>query len=99
MYAISTLITEALHLVTQVQLFFDDHYSELMLFTVLANSYWVSVYDAYQYQLYGVCITPLVINSLRHTHTHTHTHTYIDVRTETILRKQACQQQAGVCLV
>ena len=33
-------------------------------------------------------ITPLVINSLGGGHTQTHTHT--DVRTETILKNQAC---------
>ena len=34
-------------------------------------------------------ITPLVINSLGGGHTHTHTNTHTDVRTGTILRKQA----------
>ena len=29
---------------------FNDCYSELMPYTALANSYWVSVYDAYQHQ-------------------------------------------------
>ena len=27
---------------------FKDYYSELMPYTVLANSWWISVYDAYQ---------------------------------------------------
>ena len=29
---------------------FNDCYSELMPYTALANSYWVSFYDAYQCQ-------------------------------------------------
>ena len=42
MYATSTFITEALRLVTQVQLLFNDCYSELTPYTVLANSGLVS---------------------------------------------------------
>ena len=33
---------------------------------------------------------PLVINNLGGRYTHTHTNTHTDVRTETILRNQAC---------
>ena len=52
-------------------------------------------------------IMPLVINSLMGTHTHahihkhTHTHicTHIVVRTETILRNQACASQAQCTVV
>ena len=50
-YATCTLITEMLwsscYLSTTV---FNDCYSELTPYTVLANSYWVSVYDTYQCQ-------------------------------------------------
>ena len=50
-YATPTLITEALHLVTRIQLrTFNDCYSDLMPYTALANSYGVSVYDVYQFQ-------------------------------------------------
>ena len=52
MYTTCTLITEALRLVTQVQLFLMT-YSELMPYIALANSYWVSVYDVYQFQGYA----------------------------------------------
>ena len=52
MYAIRTLITEALCLVTQVQLFLMT-YSELTPYIALAYSYWVSVYDVYQFQGYA----------------------------------------------
>ena len=40
-------IAEAFHLVTQVQLLLITH-SELMPYTALAFSYWVSFHDAYQ---------------------------------------------------
>ena len=40
-YATLTFITEALHLLTQVQLLLID-YSELMPYTALAHSYWAS---------------------------------------------------------
>ena len=46
-YATPTLITEALHLVTQVRLLLIHCYSELMPYTMLDNSYGVSVYDVY----------------------------------------------------
>ena len=49
-YATPTFITEVLRLVTRVQLFFNDCYSELTPYIVLANSYWVSGFDAYQCQ-------------------------------------------------
>ena len=50
-YATPTLITEALHIVTRVQLHtFNNCYSDLMPYTALANSYGVSVYDVYQFQ-------------------------------------------------
>ena len=61
-YATPTYITEAFHLVTQVQLLFMT-YIELMPFTALANSYWVSIHVTYQcqghahqrYQLQVIC--------------------------------------------
>ena len=43
-------VTEALHLVAQVQLLFNNRYSELAPYTTLANSYWVSFHEAYQCQ-------------------------------------------------
>ena len=49
-FATPTLITEALHLLTQVQLLYNRFYSELIPYTVLAYSYWVSFHDAYQCQ-------------------------------------------------
>ena len=42
-----TFITEALHLVTSLQLFFNDCYSELTAYTALAYSYWASFHDEY----------------------------------------------------
>ena len=51
MYATPTLTTKALHLATQIQLCtFNDCYSELMPYTALAYSYWVSFHEAYQCQ-------------------------------------------------
>ena len=52
MYATHTLLAEVLRLVTQVQLFLIT-YSEIMPYIALANSYWVSVYDVYQFQGYA----------------------------------------------
>ena len=50
-YDTPILVTEVLRLVTRVQLgAFNDCYSVLIPYTVLANSYWVSVYDVYQCQ-------------------------------------------------
>ena len=49
-YATPTLITEALHLVTQAQLLVTNCYSELTAYTMLAYSYWVSFHNAYQCQ-------------------------------------------------
>ena len=50
MYATPTFITEALHLLTQVQLLLIDFTcSELMPYnTALAYSYWASFHEAYQ---------------------------------------------------
>ena len=48
-YATPTLITEALRLVTRVQLLLITN-SELTPYTALANSYGISVYNAYQFQ-------------------------------------------------
>ena len=45
MYATPTFITEALHLVTA----FNNCYSELTAYVVLAYSYWVSFHDALQF--------------------------------------------------
>ena len=45
MYATPTFITEAFHLVTQVDLL-------LTAYTVLTYSYWVSFHNAYQCQGY-----------------------------------------------
>ena len=50
MYATPTFITASCN---SSKAAFNDCYSELMLYTVLANSYWVSVYDAYQLQSYA----------------------------------------------
>ena len=50
-YTSPTFITEALRLVTLASTAaFDDCFSELLPYTVLANynSWWVCVYDAYQ---------------------------------------------------
>ena len=47
-YVTSTLITQVLCLVTQVQLLLMT-YSELTPYTILANSYGISVYDTYQF--------------------------------------------------
>ena len=50
-YATPTFMTEALHLVTQVYTAaFNDCYGELMTYTMLANSYWISFHDAYRCQ-------------------------------------------------
>ena len=77
-YATPTLITEALHLVIQAQLLLT---SELMPYAALANSYGISVYDAYQFQgppinnndyschTYNSCKTCL-INHMRFTSCH-----------------------------
>ena len=43
----SLYVPKALHLVTQIQLFFNDCYSELIAYTALAYS---SFHDAYQFQ-------------------------------------------------
>ena len=48
-YATPTLITEAIHLVTRVQLLLKT-YSELTPYKALANCYGVSANDAYQFQ-------------------------------------------------
>ena len=48
-YATPTLITEALRLVTRVQLLLTT-VIVLMPYTALANSYGVSIYDTYQLQ-------------------------------------------------
>ena len=51
MYAIPTFITEVHCLVTQVRTAAcNDCNSELMPYIALANSYWVSLHNAYQYQ-------------------------------------------------
>ena len=47
-YTTPTIITEALCLLTQVQLLLIDYTdSELTPYTLLAYSYWVSFHDAY----------------------------------------------------
>ena len=47
-YATPTLIAEALHLVTQVaKAAFNKCYSQIMAYTALAYSYWVSFHDTY----------------------------------------------------
>ena len=53
MYTTPTFITEVLHFVTQVLTALNDCYSELMPYIALAYSYWISVYDTYQYQGYA----------------------------------------------
>ena len=50
MYALTFLINKALHLVTRSTAAFNNLYSKLMPYTVLANSYWVIVNDTYQCQ-------------------------------------------------
>ena len=43
-------------------------------------------------------IMPLAINSIgANTHTSTHTHTHTDIRTETMLRYQACASLQKAC--
>ena len=50
-YTTPTIITIALHLVTQVATAaFNDCYSELMPYTAIAYSYWVSIHNVYQCQ-------------------------------------------------
>ena len=48
-YATPIFMTEALRLVTQVQLRLTT-YSELTPYTMLANSYWINFDDTYQCQ-------------------------------------------------
>ena len=51
MYATPTLITEVLCLVTQVHTTALNYcYSELIPYTVLTCSYWISFHDSYQCQ-------------------------------------------------
>ena len=51
MYATLTLITKVVCCVTYVSTAaFNDCCSVSMPYTVLANSYWISVYDAHQNQ-------------------------------------------------
>ena len=46
MYATPILITEAFHLVTQVaKAAFNEYYSQIMAYTALAYSYWVSFHN------------------------------------------------------
>ena len=48
MFATPTLITEAFYLVTQVaKAAFNECYSQIMAYTALAYSYWVSFHDTY----------------------------------------------------
>ena len=67
MHVTPTFITEALCLVTQVGVAFNDCYSELTTYTALDYSYWVSFHDVFHlitimtaaaiYKSYRTCLT------------------------------------------
>ena len=49
MYVIPTFITEVLHFVTYcMYIFLNDHKSEFIAYTMLAYSYKIGFYDAFQ---------------------------------------------------